>query len=129
MLRITGWSACFRLCGAPHRRKNWLFAGSETGAERACVLYSILASCRLHGVDPFAYLTDVLVRVHRHPARDALGLAPKAWKQQLQQRDAAQLAAGGSGLTVVSPQLHSAFVSRSPRGWGSPGAYKGQNRG
>ena len=47
----------------------------------------------LHGVDAFAYLTDVLVRVHRHPACDALGLAPKAWKQQLQHRDAAQLAA------------------------------------
>jgi transposase len=73
-------------------RKNWLFAGSETGAERACVLYSILASCRLHGVDPVAYLTDVLVRVHRHPARDVLGLAPKTWKQELQHRDAAQLA-------------------------------------
>jgi hypothetical protein len=45
------------------------------------------------GVSAFAYLTDVLIRVHRHPARDALGLAPKAWKQQLQHRDAAQLAA------------------------------------
>jgi transposase len=74
-------------------RRNWLFAGSEAGAERACVLYSILASCRLHGVDPFAYLTDVLVRVHRHPARDVLALAPKARKQQLQQPDAVQVAA------------------------------------
>jgi transposase len=71
-------------------RKNWLFAGSETGAERACVLYSILASCRLHGVDPFAYLTDVLVRVHSHPAARVLDLCPKAWKQQLQHRDAAE---------------------------------------
>jgi transposase len=62
-------------------RKNWLFAGSEEGAERACVLYSILASCKLHGVNPFDYLRDVLVRVGDHPARDVLSLSPKGWKQ------------------------------------------------
>ena len=68
-----------RLCGPPHSRKNWLFAGSETGADRACVLYSIVSSCRLHGVDAFAYLVDILVRVHSHPAARVLELSPKAW--------------------------------------------------
>jgi len=62
-------------------RKNWLFAGSEEGAERACVLYSLVASCKLHGVNPFEYLRDVLVRVGEHPARDVLALSPKGWKQ------------------------------------------------
>lgn len=65
-------------------RKNWLFAGSEDGAERACVLYSLLATCKLHGVNPFDYLRDVTARVGTHPARAVLDLSPKAWKQKLQ---------------------------------------------
>lgn len=69
-------------------RKNWMFAGSERGAERAAVLWSLLASCKLHKLDPFAYLRDVLMRVSSHPARDVLALSPKAWKQQLQQAQA-----------------------------------------
>jgi transposase len=71
-------------------RKNWLFAGSEDGAERACVLYSLLATCKLHGVNPFDYLRDVLLRVASHPASDVLALNPKAWKQKLQHLDAAR---------------------------------------
>jgi hypothetical protein len=71
-------------------RKNWLFAGSEGGAERACVLYSLLATCKLHRVNSFDYLRDVLTRVGSHPARDVLALSPKAWKQALQNLDAPQ---------------------------------------
>ncbi len=81
-----------RLCRPPHSRKNWLFAGSEDGAERACVLYSLLATCKLHGVNPFEYLRDVIMRVGRHPARDVLELNPKAWKQKLKDVDAARTA-------------------------------------
>jgi hypothetical protein len=73
-------------------RKNWLFAGSDDGAERACVLYSLLATCKLHGVNPFEYLRDVLLRVGSHPARDVLELSPKPWKQKLQHLDAARSA-------------------------------------
>jgi hypothetical protein len=73
-------------------RKNWLFAGSENGAETACVLYSLLATCKLHGVNPFEYLRDVIMRVGTHPARDVLELGPKAWKQKLQNLDAARTA-------------------------------------
>ncbi len=73
-------------------RKNWLFAGSENGAETACVLYSLLATCKLHGVNPFEYLRDVIMRVASHPARDVLELSPKAWKQKLQHLDAARSA-------------------------------------
>jgi transposase len=71
-------------------RKNWLFAGSENGAERGCVLYSLLATCKLHGVKPFEYLRDVIMRVGSHPARDVLELNPKAWKQKLKDLDAAR---------------------------------------
>jgi transposase len=73
-------------------RKNWLFAGSDEGADRACVLYSLVASCKLHGVNPFDYLRDVLVRVGEHPARNVLALSPKGWKQAAKDLDAAKIA-------------------------------------
>jgi transposase len=69
-------------------RKNWLFAGSDEGAERACVLYSLIASCKQHDVNPFDYLRDVLVRVSEHPARDVLALSPKDWKKPAENLDA-----------------------------------------
>jgi len=77
-------------------RKNWLFAGSESGAERACVIYSLLATCKLHGVNSFDYLKDVLVRIGSHPARDVLALSPKAWKQARENVDASQFVAASS---------------------------------
>ncbi|MBM4029570.1 MAG: IS66 family transposase [Planctomycetes bacterium] len=40
-------------------RKNWLFSGSDGGARRAAILYSLIASCKLCGIDPFVYLRDV----------------------------------------------------------------------
>jgi transposase len=69
-------------------RKNWLFAGSDEGAERACVLYSLVASCKLHGANPWDYLRDVLVRIADHPARDVLALTPKSWVQAAKDLDA-----------------------------------------
>jgi transposase len=50
-------------------RKNWLFAGSFEGARRAALLYSLVQSCKLIDVPPFAYLKDVLLRVATHPHR------------------------------------------------------------
>lgn len=87
-LKLDNNAAERSLCRVAVGRKNWLFAGSEVGAERAAVLWTLLASCKLHGVDPFAYLRDVLTRVSSHPARDVLALSPKAWKQQLQDAQA-----------------------------------------
>jgi transposase len=60
-------------------RKNWLFAGRMAGAQRAAVLYSLIQSCRLANVEPFAYLKDVLVRVATHPQAHIAELTPKAW--------------------------------------------------
>ncbi len=77
-------------------RKNWLFAGSDEGAERACVLYSLVASCKLHGANPFDYLRDVLVRISDHPARDVLALSPKSWMQAAKDLDAAKTVAAAS---------------------------------
>jgi hypothetical protein len=62
-------------------RKNFLFAGSDTGGHRAAVAYTILGSCRLVGVDPVAYLTDVLPRMARRiRLRDMAALMPARWK-------------------------------------------------
>ena len=61
-------------------RKNYLFAGSEAGAERAAVIYSLVASCKMNGHDPFAYFRDVLGRVSTHPAGKIDELLPSHWK-------------------------------------------------
>jgi transposase len=61
-------------------RKNWMFAGSDAGAERAAVIYNLIASCKLCGIDPFAYLRDVLDRVSTHPASRIAKLTPSGWK-------------------------------------------------
>ena len=60
-------------------RKNWLFAGSENGAKRAAVIYSLVASCKLCGHDPYAYFRDVLTRVSTHPAHRIDELLPSQW--------------------------------------------------
>lgn len=41
-------------------RKNWMFAGSDEGARRAAVIYTVFGTCRLHGIDPWGYVNDVL---------------------------------------------------------------------
>jgi len=62
-------------------RKNWLFSGSDEGARRAAILYSLIASCKLCGIDPFLYLRDVLERVNTHPANRIDELTPPQWKE------------------------------------------------
>ena len=49
-------------------RNNWLAAGSENGARRMAILYSILTTCKLNNIDPHAYLADVLMRLAIRPA-------------------------------------------------------------
>src|SRR6185503_3788243 len=61
-------------------RKNYLFAGSDAGAERAAIAYTILGSCRLAGVDPLEYLGDVLPRLTRKVRLlDLPQLLPSRW--------------------------------------------------
>jgi len=48
-------------------RKNYLFAGSDTGGERAAAIYSLIGSAKLNGLDPEAYLHEVLSRIADHP--------------------------------------------------------------
>ena len=60
-------------------RKNWLFAGSDEGARRAAIIYSLVVSCRNLGIDPFAYFADVLPRLRALPAEPLRELTPAAW--------------------------------------------------
>lgn len=71
-------------------RKNWLFAGSDTGGERAAVIYTLVESAKLNGLDPQAYLRDVLARIGDHPINRIGDLAPWNWQTP---REAATLAA------------------------------------
>ena len=48
-------------------RKNYLFAGSDAGGERAATIYSLISSAKLNGLDPEAYLRLVLARITDHP--------------------------------------------------------------
>jgi transposase len=62
-------------------RRNWLFCWTEVGARHVGIIRSLLASCRLQGIDPYVYLVDVLQRVDTHPALDVQLLTPRLWKQ------------------------------------------------
>jgi transposase len=61
-------------------RKNWLFAGSDEGGKTAATLMSLCATCKELGVEPFAYLRDVLDRVSTHPNSLIEELLPDRWK-------------------------------------------------
>jgi len=60
-------------------RKNWLFAGSDSGGMRAAILYTLIRSARLNGVEPEAWLRDVLSRIADHPINRVDELLPWAW--------------------------------------------------
>jgi hypothetical protein len=62
-------------------RKNWPFAGSLDGAKWAAILFSLVQSCRLAGVDLFVYFRDVLMRLPTHPQRLIGQLAPRRWAE------------------------------------------------
>ncbi len=66
----------------PMGKKNWLFCWSEVGAEAVGIIQSLLVTCRMHDVDPYVYLVDVLQRVSLHPAKDVAELTPRRWKEK-----------------------------------------------
>jgi transposase len=57
-------------------RKNYLFAGSDLGGERAACMYSLIGSAKLNGIDPEAYLREVLTRIADHPMNRINDLLP-----------------------------------------------------
>lgn len=61
-------------------RKNYLFAGSDRGARHAALMYSLLGTCKLNNVEPFAYLRDVIARIPEHKANKLNELLPQNWQ-------------------------------------------------
>jgi transposase len=61
-------------------RKNFVFLGSDTGGDRAAAMYTILESCKMLGINPEAYLRDVLARIADHPINRIGELLPWRWK-------------------------------------------------
>ena len=66
-------------------RKNWLFVGSEDGAQVNTIFVSLLASCAMHRIEPWAYLRDLFCLLPGWPITKVLDLAPVNWPATLQQ--------------------------------------------
>ena len=62
-------------------RKNYLFAGSEDSAQRAAMVYSLFATCQLHDINPYDWLTDVFHRIKDHPINRIAELLPQNWNK------------------------------------------------
>jgi transposase len=60
-------------------RKNWTFAGSDSGGRRAAAIYTLIETAKLNDVDPRAWLADVLARIADHPAKHIAELLPWNW--------------------------------------------------
>lgn len=63
-------------------RRNWTFAGSDEGGRRAADMYTLIETAKLNGVDPSAWLADVLKRLPGHPAKRIAALLPWNWKPE-----------------------------------------------
>lgn len=74
-------------------RKNWLFVGSDSGARWNTVAVSLVASCAMFDIEPWAYLRDVLTLLPAWNQRRVLDLAPHRWRQTEQQPEAQALLA------------------------------------
>jgi transposase len=62
-------------------RRNWLHVGQEAGGEKAANLFSLMITCKRLGVEPYAYLHDILRRLPGHPNKDIWQLTPGGWKE------------------------------------------------
>ncbi|MEB8533344.1 transposase domain-containing protein, partial [Acidithiobacillus ferriphilus] len=69
------------LRGVAIGRKNFLFVGNDTGGERAASFYSIIETCKLNGIEPFAYLCDMLEKLPTWPNKKLHELLPWNWKK------------------------------------------------
>lgn len=63
-------------------RKNYLFAGSHAAAQQSAMIYSLLGTCKMHKINPWEWLKDVLTRLPDHPINKIAELLPHNWKPQ-----------------------------------------------
>ncbi len=93
---LSNWDALVRYCedgdleidnngaerslrGIAVGRRNWTFLGSDNGGRTAAVLTSLIATCKWHHIDPFAYLRDVFQRISTQPIQQLADLLPDKW--------------------------------------------------
>ena len=77
---LTNDAAERALRGLALGRKAWLFAGSDRGAERAAVMFTLIMTAKLNDVDPLAWLADVLARIADMPQQRLAELLPWNWQ-------------------------------------------------
>jgi transposase len=88
-LEIDNLIAERALRGVAIGRRNWLFAGSKIGGERAAAIYSIIETCKLNGIEPQAYMTDVMQKIAGDwPNSRIEELMPWSWSKREQQKAA-----------------------------------------
>ena len=75
-LRVMLGCALLRLRRIVRSRKNFLFAGSDSGGERAAAMYGLIGTCKLNGINPRAYLEYVLTHIADHPVNRIDELLP-----------------------------------------------------
>jgi transposase len=72
---------------ARHNKKNWLFIGEANAGDRSAILYTIIESCRRRGIEPYAYLREVLTRLPHMTNRQIPEVIPATWtKTRLQEQ-------------------------------------------
>lgn len=79
-LEISNNAAENKIRPAALGRKNWLFFGSDAGGERGAAFYSLIGTARMNGVEPEAWLTDVIARIGSHPINRLAELLPWNWQ-------------------------------------------------
>lgn len=84
-------------------RKNWLFYGTDTHAEAAAAIFSIIATCRLHAIDPFVYFDEVLRVLPSWPRDRYLELAPQHWLATRARLNPAELERPISSFELPAP--------------------------
>jgi hypothetical protein len=92
-------------------RKNWLFFGSDDHASAAANLFSLVASCKLHGLDPESYLAEVMRVMPYWPRDRYLELAPRYWADTRTRLDASELAREVGHIAV--PAMRAAEEQRA----------------
>lgn len=83
-------------------RKNYLFAGSDSGGERAAAIYSLIGTAKLNGIDPQAYLREVLAKIADHPINRIDELLP--WNVKLEAEAAEEPEAEAPPVTDTTEQ-------------------------
>jgi hypothetical protein len=88
-IEIDNSAAERTLRGVAVGRKNYLFAGADSGGDRAAIAYTLIETAKLNGVNPEAWLADVLARIADHPINRVEELLPWRWRNDQQQNLAA----------------------------------------